>query len=96
VNDRRRYLDYPRHFSKPEALDLDHPLFREARNKACTAVLAALEEFERVTGRTVSGVHLHHLDVTTLEAKQPVHMREVFVLWHETAAEYQQRYLDET
>jgi hypothetical protein len=91
MNDRRRYTDFTRRFSQPEALPLNDPAHIRARNKACAAVLAALEEFERATGRTVSGVHLHHIDATTLDDKEQILTREVFVLWHETQAEFARR-----
>jgi hypothetical protein len=76
-----------RKVSPPDALSPAATGFNEAVAKASNALLAAVQEFEKATGRTCDGIHLSTLDVTRIEDAEPRHIRQAGLAWLPTQAE---------
>lgn len=61
--------------------------FTEELQCAQRALMAAVEEFERKTGRTVDGICLNRIDATNLNDKEPQYVREAYLSWLDTEQE---------
>jgi hypothetical protein len=61
--------------------------FYAEREECEGKIMAAIYEFEDATGRTVDGVCISHVEVTSLLDSEPRYAREAHIAWLPTAAE---------
>ena len=70
----------PKH-SNLGALKPTDSVFDEAYSKAVNALRDAVEAFEAATGRTVDGIEIQWIDVTSLQDERERHIREMKLSW---------------
>jgi hypothetical protein len=70
-----------------DAMSALAPEFNAAYSKATKAIMDAVLEFERVTGRTVDSIAVGFIDVTTLHDAAPRHLRQASIHFLPTPGE---------